>query len=103
LRVTCLIIALFASVAWAGTALAQADARPPAQPACPPDVSGDAPTVGRSNPSKSLSDKLAESKGIICPPAGIDSDIQVTPPAGGELKVIPPPGAPGGSPNVQPK
>jgi hypothetical protein len=50
-----------------------------------------------------LSDKLAQSKGVICPPAGIDRDMQVTPPSGGHLKVIPPPGTPGGDPNVQPK
>jgi hypothetical protein len=50
-----------------------------------------------------LSDKLAESKGVICPPTGVDPDIRVPPPGGGELRVIPPPGAPGGNPNVQPK
>jgi hypothetical protein len=50
-----------------------------------------------------LSDKLAQSKGVICPPAGIDRDMQVTPPGGGQLKVIPPPGTPGGDQSVQPK
>jgi hypothetical protein len=29
--------------------------------------------------------------------------MQVTPPGGGRLKVIPPPGTPGGNQNVQPK
>jgi hypothetical protein len=105
LRLPTLIVALLASVGWAGVVFAQAadDARTPAPPACPPDVKGDPPTIGRSDPSQSLSEKLAESKGIICPPGGIDPQMQVTPPAGGTLKVIPPPGAPGGDPNVQPK
>src|SRR5262245_15842158 len=69
---------------------------------CPPDVKGEPPTVGGGS-SAPLSDKLAQSKGVICPPAGIDRDMQVTPPGGGHLKVIPPPGTPGGDPNVQPK
>jgi hypothetical protein len=102
LRVGRLIIALFAGAAWASIAFAQSD-RVPAPADCPPDVKGDAPTIGRGRPSESLSDKLAESKGVICPPAGVDPDIHVKPPAGGELKVIPPPGSPGGDPNVQPK
>jgi hypothetical protein len=103
LRVATLSIALWASIISAGTAFAQADVRPSAPPACPPDVKGDPPTVGRSQPSQSLSDKLADSKGVICPPAGVDPEMQKTPPAGGELKIIPPPGSPGGNPNVQPK
>src|SRR5262249_39555230 len=68
---------------------------------CPPDVRGNAPTIG--NPSPNLSDKLADSKGVICPPAGIDPDIRVPPEQGGEIKIIPPPGSPGGDPTVQPK
>ena len=53
--------------------------------------------------SEPLSDKLARSKGVICPPAAVDREMQVTPPSGGHLKVIPPPGTPGGDPDVQPK
>jgi len=68
---------------------------------CPPDVKGTAPTIGGDN--RNLGDRLAQSKGVICPPAGVDPGIQVTPPGGGELKVIPAPGTPGGNPNVQPK
>src|SRR3954469_7237412 len=102
--------ALLVSLAWPGAAAAQSSrdkppARPePAQPqaACPPDAQTSPPTVG-GTPSPNLSDRLADSKGIICPPAGVDRDIHVPPPGGGELKVIPPPGSPGGNPNVQPK
>ena len=71
--------------------------------ACPPDVRGSPPTVGEGPGSAPLSDKLAQSKGVICPPSGVDNDMQVAPPGGGRLRVIPPPGAPGGVPNVQPK
>jgi hypothetical protein len=103
LRVHMLIVAMIAAVAAAGAATAQPKGDAPApQSACPPDVAGEAPTVGRGD-SKSLSDKLAQSKGVICPPAGVDQEMQVAPPGGGQLKVIPPPGAPGGDPRVQPK
>src|SRR2546422_406202 len=86
------------------TRIISVDSTPPPESAatCPPDVKGEPPTVGGGS-SEPLSDKLARSKGVICPPAGIDRDMQVTPPSGGHLKVIPPPGTPGGDPNVQPK
>ena len=45
--------------------------------------------VGGGN-NEPLSDKLAQSKGVICPPAGIDLEMQVRPPGGGALKVVPP-------------
>ena len=70
--------------------------------ACPPGVGADAPTIGKET-SKPLSDQLAESKGVICPPAGIDPEIRVRPPEGGALQVIPPPGSPGGDPAIQPR
>jgi len=70
--------------------------------ACPPGVTGSPPTVG-GPPAADLSDRLSDSKGVICPPAGVDPDIRVPPPAGGEIKVIPPPGSPGGDPAIQPK
>jgi hypothetical protein len=49
-----------------------------------------------------LSDKLAQSDGVICPP-NIDSDIRAPTPPGGPMPVIPPPGSPGGDQSVQPK
>jgi hypothetical protein len=100
-----LIVAIVMSVACAGAAAAQSagDRGPPEQGvACPPDVKGEPPTVGGGS-SRSLSDKLAESKGVICPPSGVDREMQVAPPNGGRLKVIPPPGTPGGDQSVQPK
>jgi hypothetical protein len=58
--------------------------------------------IGRES-DKPLSDQLAASKGVICPPAGIDPQMQQRPPEGGVMKVIPPPGSPGGDPSIQPK
>jgi hypothetical protein len=102
-----LIVAIVVSVAFAGAAAAQTagDRGSPREQgvACPPDVKGEPPTVGGGGSSESLSDKLAESKGIICPPSGVDREMLVTPPNGGRLKVIPPPGTPGGDQSVQPK
>jgi hypothetical protein len=104
LRITPLIVAAFVSIAGTNAASPQAADKPLAEQnaACPPDVKGDPPTVGGGG-SEPLSDKLAQSKGIICPPAGIDREMQVAPPDGGRLKVIPAPGTPGGDPSVQPK
>jgi hypothetical protein len=70
--------------------------------ACPPGAGSDAATVGKES-GRSLSDQLAQSKGVICPPAGVDPKMHQPPPEGGAMKVIPPPGSPGGNPNVQPK
>jgi hypothetical protein len=107
LRLTVLMLAVivniaFAVAAWAQLAPADRGAPPEHGAACPPDVKGEPPTVGGRS-SEPLSDKLAQSKGVICPPAGVDRDMQVTPPSGGKLKVIPPPGTPGGDQSVQPK
>ena len=99
-------IAVFVSIALPGAALSQsaADGRTPSEQGvvCPPDVKGEPPTVGGGG-SESLSDKLARSKGVICPPAGVDREMQVAPPDGGKLKIIPPPGTPWGDEGVQPK
>ena len=102
-RTISMAFAMFVGLA-AGAAMAQsvgADRVPEQGVTCPPDVK-EGPTVGRGSDAP-LSDKLAQSKGVICPPAGIDRDIHVAPPGGGELKIIPPPGTPGGDPRVEPK
>jgi hypothetical protein len=62
---------------------------------------GDA-TIEQPNGS-SLSDKLARSDGVICPPEHVDPEIKAVTPPGGPMPVIPPPGSPGGDPNVHPK
>ena len=67
-------------------------------------------TVGRGNKpqsaettGKSLSEQLARSDGVICPPSGVDPDIRAPTPKGGSMPVIPPPGSPGGDPTIRPK
>jgi hypothetical protein len=50
-----------------------------------------------------LSDKLARSGGVICPPEHVDPEIKQPTPPGGAMPVIPPPGSPGGDQSIQPK
>jgi hypothetical protein len=52
---------------------------------------------------ENLSDKLARSEGVICPPVRVDPDIEQPTPPGGNMPVIPPPGSPGGDQSVKPK
>ena len=52
--------------------------------------------------NQNLSEKLAQTDGVICPP-NIDPDIKAPTPDGGKMLVIPPPGGPGGDPTVRPK
>ncbi len=53
---------------------------------------------------KNLSDKLGQSGGVLCPPGNVDPQMKAPAPHdGGNTPVIPPPGSPGGDPNVQPK
>ena len=60
-----------------------------------------APAAPGDNPS----DKLNRSGGVIKPNENIDPKMQVNPPDPGPTStpVIPPPGSPGGNPNVVPK
>src|SRR3954469_24286014 len=89
--------------AWGG--LGSPQARPRAdqgQPVAPPVVRDDAPT------GPSLSERLDRSKGVIVPPASTantDPGLVKPAPSTGtrSMPVIPPPGTPGGDPDVQPK
>jgi hypothetical protein len=56
-------------------------------------------TEGRG---ENLSDKLARDEGVLCPP-NLDPDIKAPTPNLGNTPIIPPPGSPGGNPNVRPK
>jgi hypothetical protein len=90
------LIAALSALGMAGPSLAASAAQEQQSAeqsaSCPPDVKGEPPTVGQEG-SEPLSDKLAQSKGVICPPASVDPQMEVNPPGGGRLKVIPPPGA----------
>jgi hypothetical protein len=110
-------LALFSAIIM-GPTLAIAQAPPAATPPIAPkteqlDPKACAPsdtqsTVGQGNDLKmrsngNLSDKLARSDGVICPPARVDSEIRAPTPPGGPMPVLPPPGSPGGDPSVTPK
>ena len=66
-------------------------------------------TVGQGGVStektdgRDLSDRLARSGGVLCPPPYVDPAIKAPTPPGGSMPVIPPPGSPGGDSNIQPK
>lgn len=108
-------------LAVSASAIAQAPAKPPASdtinpaahndPARGPCTPGEHGTVGSGNRTtapdagndKSLSDQLAQSGGVICPPPAVDPNIKTPAPDTGRMPVIKPPGTPGGNPNVQPK
>src|SRR4029079_3986592 len=65
---------------------------------------GDDVVDAQQDKTGNLSDRLARSGGVICPPEHVDPEInQPTPPTGGSMPVIPPPGSPGGDQSVQPK
>ena len=100
LRPAVILLCASCAIAAAQTTVPQGSDHPGS--ACPPGTGANAPTVGKEQ-ERPLSDQLAQSKGVICPPAGIDPQMRQAPPQGGALKVIPPPGSPGGNPGVQPK
>jgi hypothetical protein len=75
---------------------------PSAKPPGTADPGKTDPSTTGSGQNENLSDKLARSDGVLCPP-NVDPGIHTTPPGGGKTPVIPPPGSPGGDPNVQPK
>ena len=85
-------------VAAAQTAPAQPG--PAARAPCTPGM-GSGGTVGSGG--SNLSDQLANSNGVICPPTNVDPEMQKPAPGGGRMKVIPPPGTPGGDESTIPK
>ncbi len=75
-------------------------------PSIRPRGSGDPgknePSTTGSGQNENLSDRLARSDGVFCPP-NVDPEMSSPPPGGGRTPVIPPPGSPGGDPNLRPK
>lgn len=92
----------------ATAALAQTPVKP--QPADPnmPSMQNTVPEKVEPNSTGAtgtLSDRLNKSDGVIKPRSDVDPGITTITPAphAGTMPVIPPPGSPGGNPNVQPK
>jgi hypothetical protein len=77
-------------VAFAMTTVARAQA---------PDPKGCTP---QERSSQALNQGADKNAGVICPP-DIDPAMKAPTPKTGDTSVIPPPGSPGGNPNVQPK
>jgi hypothetical protein len=109
--------ALMAVSALASAQAPPAPATPPAQTAPPATQRATNCTPTQTTPqgtvipegtttgqrAEPLSDKLARSDGVLCPPPGIDPQIRAPTPDTGNTPVIPPPGSPGGDPTVRPK
>ena len=103
------VIAPLACLLLCAGLIARAEERPPvaADPkACAP---GERLQPGERSPQappgttgQNLSDKLARTEGVLCPP-NVDPEIKAPTPDVGKTPVIPPPGSPGGDPNVRPK
>lgn len=99
-----IIIAAVSALALASAAWAQSPKPDPK--ACPP---GERMTQSESGPKapaettgESLSDRLARTEGVICPP-NTDPHIRAPTPDAGKTPVIPPPGSPGGDQTIRPK
>jgi hypothetical protein len=73
----------------------------PVAPLSPRGMNAPAGTTGQAR--EPLADKLARSGGVLCPPPGVDPEIRAPTPGAGNTPVIPPPGSPGGNPDVRPK
>jgi hypothetical protein len=100
-----LALVLQASGAWAqsGAPIPNTESEPPpAIQNAPPDKRGEPLSTGST---RTLSDQLERSDGVIRPPAGIDPAIRAPAPDPdpGTTIVIPPPGERGGDPTIQPK
>lgn len=102
-----LVSILFLAVAGAAMAQSRAPAVPdpkavaPDPKACAPAERMPAPGANATT-GENLTDKLARTDGVICPPE-VDPHINAPTPDTGKTPVIPPPGSPGGNPNVRPK
>jgi hypothetical protein len=86
-----------------GAASSQAPNMPPPAATVPEKI--DPPLDPAPDMTGTLSDKLNKTDGVIAPPSGVDPEIHKQAPEGnsGRMPVIPPPGSPGSSSNVDPK
>jgi len=86
------ITKLFAAMAFALAIASPAAAQTTVSKAC----------TEQERNNQTLGEKLGQSGGVICPPE-VDPGMKAPTPEGGKTPVIPPPGSPGGNPNIQPK
>jgi len=92
-----ILAGILASALAVAPAAAQQQPLPPANRDCTPGAQTN------PKPGEPLGDRLAQSKGVICPP-DVDPGMKLPPPdSGAKTPVIPPPGAPGGDRKIEPK
>jgi hypothetical protein len=89
-------------------ATAQAQTPKPQPQPQPPAADNAAPhdaTPGKDSGNNPLSEQLSRSGGVIKPPENVDRQIEAPTPDPGpkSMPVVPPPGSPGGNPDVKPK
>lgn len=114
-RTTRLLLGLLGCAVLSGAAAAQnpqpaaphetqAPVAPPSASQPPPEQIAPGGTLPGTSGTANLSDRLSRQQGTLQPPA-VDPGIQTQLPAHGQgnMPVIPPPGTPGGNPNVVPK
>ena len=66
------------------------------------DTTGCTPQERQQAKQNEPSQKLGDTATVICPP-DVDPAMKAPTPKGGTMPVIPPPGSPGGNPNIHPK
>jgi hypothetical protein len=106
--VAAVIAASSIAAAFAPAALAQSERpgaapspiQPPAENTCPP---GSSTPSSNETTGSALSDRLSQSKGVICPPAGVDPRHYGTTDRRRADAGDPAPWDSGGDPNIQPK
>jgi hypothetical protein len=98
------ILAAASALALSSAAFAQSPAPDPK--ACSPGERLQQTETGPKAPAattgENLSDKLARTDGVICPPS-TGPDMRAPTPEAGKTPVIPPPGSPGGDQTIRPK
>lgn len=99
------LFGLSSAVALAQTAAPRDPNMPDPKNVPPEKIKPEEPSGATGTTGSNLSEKLERSDGVIKPPSNIDPEITAKPPVPnpGTTRVIPPPGSPGGNPNIEPK
>jgi hypothetical protein len=85
--------------------IAAAQAQTPAPQMTPPPAAQSPQGNSAVPPKAATSEQLSRSGGVIKPPENVDRKMQAPTPNPGpqSMPVVPPPGSPGGNPDVKPK
>jgi hypothetical protein len=95
-----MVVAVWIAAAFSASALAAEQGRSAAPDQNAPGQFDSQARQGDQN----LSQRLDRSGGVIQPPANVDPQMHVAPPATGDkMPVLPAPGSPGADPSIKPK